>query len=51
MGDQVAEGSTFMVSGEWWDRLLPRRRADGRGILLQPPGRRLRDIVDPQRET
>ena len=39
-GIMVAEGATFMVSGEWWIALFPGARADDRGVLLQPSGRR-----------
>ena len=39
-GIMVAEGAAFMVSGEWWIALLPRRGADDRRVLLQPAGRR-----------
>ncbi len=50
-GIMVAEGASFMVSGEWWIALFP-------GIALMIAvfcfnllGDGLRDIVDPQRRT
>ena len=39
-GIMVAEGAAFMVSGEWWIAFFPGPRADDRGVLLQPAGRR-----------
>ena len=39
-GIMVAEGAAFMVSGEWWIAFFPGRGPDGRGVLLQPAGRR-----------
>lgn len=50
-GIMVAEGASFIVSGEWWVALFP-------GIVLMAAvfcfnlmGDGLRDIVDPQRRT
>ncbi len=40
-GIMVAEGAAFMVSGEWWNAIVPRRGADGRGVLLQSARRRI----------
>jgi peptide/nickel transport system permease protein len=47
----VAEGASFIVSGEWWVAFFP-------GIVLMAAvfcfnliGDGLRDIVDPQRRT
>ena len=39
-GIMVAEGAAFIVSGEWWIAFFPGARADDRGVLLQPAGRR-----------
>jgi len=48
----VAEGASFMVSGEWWIALFPGLALDDRGVSASTLARRgLRDIVDPQRRT
>ena len=39
-GIMVAEGASFIVSGEWWVALFPGAGADAGGVLLQPAGRR-----------
>ena len=39
-GIMVAEGAAFIMSGEWWIAFFPGRRADDRGVLLQPARRR-----------
>jgi peptide/nickel transport system permease protein len=51
-GIMVAEGAQYIVSGEWWIALVPRRRADARGVLLQPARRLLaRSRRSPERRT
>jgi peptide/nickel transport system ATP-binding protein len=39
-GIMVAEGASYIISGEWWVSLLPRPGADARRVLLQPARRR-----------
>jgi peptide/nickel transport system permease protein len=50
-GIMVAEGATFMVSGEWWIALLPGAALMVAVFCFNLLGDGLRDIVDPQRRT
>jgi peptide/nickel transport system permease protein len=47
----VAEGSTFMVSGEWWIAFFPGAALMVAVFCFNLLGDGLRDIVDPQRRT
>jgi peptide/nickel transport system permease protein len=50
-GIMVAEGATFMVSGEWWIALFPGLALMTAVFCFNLLGDGLRDIVDPQRRT
>jgi peptide/nickel transport system permease protein len=50
-GIMVAEGSAFMVSGEWWIALFPGAALMVAVFCFNLLGDGLRDIVDPQRRT
>jgi peptide/nickel transport system permease protein len=50
-GIMVAEGATFMVSGEWWIALFPGAALMIAVFCFNLLGDGLRDIVDPQRRT
>jgi len=50
-GIMVAEGSTFMVSGEWWIAFFPGAALMIAVFCFNLLGDGLRDIVDPQRRT
>jgi peptide/nickel transport system permease protein len=50
-GIMVAEGASFMVSGEWWIALFPRLALMTAVFCFNLLGDGLRDIVDPQRRT
>jgi peptide/nickel transport system permease protein len=50
-GIMVAEGATFMVSGEWWIALFPGAALMVAVFCFNLLGDGLRDIVDPQRRT
>ena len=50
-GIMVAEGSTFMVSGEWWIAFFPGLALMIAVFCFNLLGDGLRDIVDPQRRT
>jgi len=50
-GIMVADGSTFMVSGEWWIALFPGAALMLAVFCFNLLGDGLRDIVDPQRRT
>jgi peptide/nickel transport system permease protein len=50
-GIMVAEGATFMVSGEWWIALFPGLALMLAVFCFNLLGDGLRDIVDPQRRT
>ena len=50
-GIMVAEGSTFMVSGEWWIAFFPGAALMLAVFCFNLLGDGLRDIVDPQRRT
>jgi peptide/nickel transport system permease protein len=50
-GIMVAEGSAFMVSGEWWIALFPGLALMIAVFCFNLLGDGLRDIVDPQRRT
>jgi peptide/nickel transport system permease protein len=50
-GIMVAEGSTFMVSGEWWIAFFPGAALMFAVFCFNLLGDGLRDIVDPQRRT
>ncbi len=50
-GIMVAEGASFMVSGEWWIALFPGRALMIAVFCFNLLGDGLRDIVDPQRRT
>jgi len=50
-GIMVAEGSTFMVSGEWWIAFFPGAALMVAVFCFNLLGDGLRDIVDPQRRT
>src|SRR5690349_23214574 len=50
-GIMVAEGATFMVSGEWWIALFPGLALMIAVFCFNLLGDGLRDIVDPQRRT
>lgn len=50
-GIMVAEGATFIVSGEWWIALFPGLALMLAVFCFNLIGDGLRDIVDPQRRT
>jgi len=50
-GIMVAEGASFMVSGEWWIALFPGLALMIAVFCFNLIGDGLRDIVDPQRRT
>ena len=50
-GIMVAEGATFMVSGEWWIAFFPGLALMSAVFCFNLLGDGLRDIVDPQRRT
>ena len=50
-GIMVAEGASFMVSGEWWMALFPGLALMIAVFCFNLLGDGLRDIVDPQRRT
>ncbi len=50
-GIMVADGATFMVSGEWWIALFPGAALMLAVFCFNLLGDGLRDIVDPQRRT
>ncbi|MFG1397416.1 ABC transporter permease [Roseixanthobacter pseudopolyaromaticivorans] len=50
-GIMVAEGSAFIVSGEWWIALFPGLALMFAVFCFNLLGDGLRDIVDPQRRT
>jgi peptide/nickel transport system permease protein len=50
-GIMVAEGSSFIVSGEWWVALFPGLVLMAAVFCFNLMGDGLRDIVDPQRRT
>jgi peptide/nickel transport system permease protein len=50
-GIMVAEGESFMVSGEWWIALFPGLALMIAVFCFNLLGDGLRDIVDPQRRT
>jgi peptide/nickel transport system permease protein len=47
----VAEGASFIVSGEWWVALFPGLVLMAAVFCFNLMGDGLRDIVDPQRRT
>ena len=47
----IAEGASFMVSGEWWIALFPGLALMIAVFCFNLLGDGLRDIVDPQRRT
>jgi peptide/nickel transport system permease protein len=47
----VAEGASFMVSGEWWIALFPGLALMTAVFCFNLLGDGLRDIFDPQRRT
>jgi peptide/nickel transport system permease protein len=50
-GIMVAEGASFMVSGEWWIAFFPGAALMVAVFCFNLLGDGLRDIVDPQRRT
>jgi peptide/nickel transport system permease protein len=50
-GIMVAEGASFIVSGEWWIALFPGLALMTAVFCFNLIGDGLRDIVDPQRRT
>ena len=50
-GIMVAEGASFIVSGEWWIALFPGLVLMAAVFCFNLMGDGLRDIVDPQRRT
>jgi peptide/nickel transport system permease protein len=50
-GIMVADGATFMVSGEWWIAFFPGAALMVAVFCFNLLGDGLRDIVDPQRRT
>jgi peptide/nickel transport system permease protein len=50
-GIMVADGSAFMVSGEWWIAFFPGAALMSAVFCFNLLGDGLRDIVDPQRRT
>jgi peptide/nickel transport system permease protein len=47
----VAEGATFMVSGQWWNAFFPGAALMTAVFSFNLLGDGLRDIVDPRRRT
>jgi peptide/nickel transport system permease protein len=50
-GIMVAEGATFMVSGEWWNAFFPGAALMVAVFCFNLLGDGLRDLVDPRRRT
>ena len=50
-GIMVAEGASFMVSGEWWNAFFPAAALMVAVFCFNLLGDGLRDIVDPRRRT
>lgn len=50
-GIMVAEGATYIVSGEWWLALFPSAALMTAVFCFNLMGDGLRDLVDPQRRT
>jgi peptide/nickel transport system permease protein len=50
-GIMVAEGATFMVSGEWWNAAFPGAALMVAVFCFNLLGDGLRDLVDPRRRT
>ncbi len=50
-GIMVAEGATFIISGEWWIALFPGLALTLTVLCFNLLGDGLRDIVDPRRRT
>jgi peptide/nickel transport system permease protein len=50
-GIMVAEGATFMVSGEWWNAFFPGTALMVAVFCFNLLGDGLRDMVDPRRRT
>ena len=50
-GIMVAEGATYIVSGEWWLALFPGAALMIAVFCFNLLGDGLRDLVDPQRRT
>jgi peptide/nickel transport system permease protein len=50
-GIMVAEGATFMVSGEWWNAFFPGVALMVAVFCFNLLGDGLRDMVDPRRRT
>jgi peptide/nickel transport system permease protein len=50
-GIMVAEGATFMVSGEWWNAFFPGAALMVAVFCFNLLGDGLRDMVDPRRRT
>ena len=50
-GIMVAEGATFIVSGEWWLALFPGAALMLAVFCFNLLGDGLRDLIDPQRRT
>src|SRR3546814_2106705 len=50
-GILVAEGATYMISGEWWVALFPGLALMTAVFCFNLLGDGLRDIVDPRRRT
>jgi peptide/nickel transport system permease protein len=50
-GIMVAEGATYIVSGEWWLALFPGAALMIAVFCFNLLGDSLRDLVDPQRRT
>jgi peptide/nickel transport system permease protein len=50
-GIMVAEGATFIVSGEWWLALFPGAALMLAVFCFNLLGDGLRDLVDPRRRT
>ncbi|OYX82432.1 MAG: peptide ABC transporter permease, partial [Azorhizobium sp. 32-67-21] len=50
-GIMVAEGATYIISGEWWIALFPGLSLMFAVFCFNLLGDGLRDIVDPQRRT
>jgi peptide/nickel transport system permease protein len=50
-GIMVAEGSAFMVAGEWWNAFFPGAALMVAVFCFNLLGDGLRDMVDPRRRT
>ena len=50
-GIMVAEGATYIISGEWWVALFPGLWLMAAVFCFNLMGDGLRDIVDPRRRT